>query len=70
MSELSTTLFANPSFIEGVARIWDFGNTLNEYNRSAGQNDANFESMSADYAAIGQDARQAIADLRRELALK
>lgn len=69
MSDYSTTLFARPSFIEGVARLWDFGNTLQEYNRSASPNRANFESLATDYEAVGMDARQAIADLRRELAL-
>ena len=34
MQPRSDFLFARPSFIEGLARIFDFGGTLNEYNTS------------------------------------
>ena len=50
-------LFANPSFAEGAARIFDLGNTLNEYNRSLTPEQADFIALAMDYQAIGQDLR-------------
>ena len=32
MGDYSTLLFARPTFLEGVARLVDFGGFLNDYN--------------------------------------
>lgn len=56
----SDFLFARPSFLEGVARILDLGNTLNEYNRSDSPEEADERALRADWEAIGGDFRSAM----------
>ena len=46
----SSLLFARPSFIEGVARLSDFGGTLNEYNTFALSSRA---AIALDWAHVG-----------------
>lgn len=60
MSSFSSFLFARPSFIEGMARIWDFAGTLNVYNRSATPELADARAFQADWAAVGQDLWAAV----------
>lgn len=54
---MSDSLFlcARPSFAEGVARILDFGGTLNEYNRSLTPEQADYLALQADWRLIGMD---------------
>jgi hypothetical protein len=59
MSELSTFLFARPSFIEGMARLLDFGGTLNEYNYSSNEQRADAFALWADNTTVGNDVRSA-----------
>jgi len=56
-NELSGFLFARPSFIEGIARIFDFGGTLQEYNRSQSVNQADNRALRMDAEVIGDDLR-------------
>lgn len=63
MGDYSDFLFARPSFIEGVARILDFGNTLNQYNTSA---DADTIALTMDMYAVGDDLREAIVSIASE----
>ena len=67
MSDNTFSLFARPSFIEGAARILDFGNTLNEYNRARTPLEADQESFATDALAIRSDFDAAIARLRAEI---
>lgn len=60
MSSLSSFLFARPSFLEGWARIFDFGGTLQEYNRSANEQAADYYAIAADWRAVGQDIHAAL----------
>ncbi len=60
MGDLSSILFARPSFIEGAARALDLGNTLFEYNRSETGEMADTYALSADFRQIGEDIRRAI----------
>jgi hypothetical protein len=60
MSDYSSILFARPSFLEGVGRILDFTNLLNEYNRSLTPEQADELGLRADWHAIGEDMRLAI----------
>ncbi len=60
ISGFSSFLFARPSFLEGWARIVDFGGTLQEYNRSPTDQAADFYALAADWRAVGLDIRQAI----------
>ena len=55
MGNFSTFLFARPSFIEGAARLTDFGNTLFEYNVSESAEAADYRAFLADWRAIGFD---------------
>ena len=62
MVDYTSRLFARPSFIEGMARIFDMGGTLNEYNASPSGEEADAVAMWSDWAAIGQDMYAALDD--------
>lgn len=53
-------LFARPSFIEGLSRIYDFGNTLQEYNRSINGEEADKNAICNDFKMVGKDIEGAI----------
>jgi hypothetical protein len=53
-------LFARPSFIEGLARIIDFGGTLNEYNNSINPKEADSRAIRNDFAVVGKDICNAV----------
>ena len=52
--------YARPGFFEGMARIMDFGNTMNRYPkyRSAAEEDT--LALRSDWVTIGNDIRVAI----------
>jgi hypothetical protein len=52
-------LFAQPSFMEGMARILDFRGALNKYNASPNEAIADSTAMSMDWAAVGFDVVEA-----------
>jgi len=52
---ISSLLFARPSFLEGVARIFDFGDTLSEYNEAIDGPQADRLALMADAAAVRRD---------------
>ncbi len=60
-------LFARPSFIEGIARQFDFGNALSEYNYSFrnGQ-EADTRAIAADWSAVGDYLRDAVRQVEQE----
>jgi len=60
MNDLSSFLFARPSFLEGAARAFDLGNTLTEYNRSETGELADRRALLADWRLVGDEIRQAI----------
>ena len=62
----SDFLYARPSFMEGLARIMDFGNTLNEYNTSPADEEADFTAICVDWYRIGQDLHDAIGQFEVE----
>lgn len=53
-------LFANPSFLEGLARTIDLGATLDEYNSSITPEQADFLALKNDWEVIGKDIAFAI----------
>jgi len=57
MDRTSGFLFARPSVWEGVARIIDFGNTLNEYNYSSAPDDI---ALRTDWLIVGDTLRRAM----------
>ena len=62
MHDLFGFLYARSSFLEGLARIFDFGGTLNEYNQSLTPQQADFLALRADWLTIAGDLRNAIAE--------
>jgi hypothetical protein len=66
MNKLSTFLFAQPSFIEGVARLIDFGNTLQIYNTSLSGEQADALALAADWQVVGDDLEKAILEFQGE----
>ena len=59
MGDMSSFLFANPSAIEGAARIFDFGNNLFVYNSSPTEIEADEIALTMDYHAICRDLNSA-----------
>jgi len=60
MGYSSDFLFARPSFVEGMARVLDFGNTLNEYNSSRSTSEADSRALRADWECVGNAIREAM----------
>ena len=54
-SNFSDFLYANPSFILGMASSLDVGSTLTVYNESETPILADYRAIKADWAAIGKD---------------
>lgn len=48
-------LFARPSFLSGMARIFDLGGTLQTYNESENERDADLKAIRKDWEAVGGD---------------
>jgi hypothetical protein len=53
-------LFARPSFCEGVARVLDLGGTLQIYNESKTEEEADLKAIENDWLAVGLDMKEAI----------
>lgn len=63
MGEFSTFLFARPSSMEGMARVFDLGGTLQEYNVSASPEQADELAQEMDIRAVNADFRAALGAL-------
>lgn len=59
-------LFARPSFVTGMARLFDFGGTLNTYNVSPSEAEADIRAIHSDWKAIGNDMRSALAAYKKQ----
>jgi len=53
-------LFADPSFLQGLASALDIGGTLLEYNQSATPEEADARALATDWAVVGNDMKKAI----------
>ncbi len=53
-------LFATPSFFEGMARVVDLGATMQIYNDSKSEKEADIKALNNDWRAVGQDIHFAI----------
>lgn len=60
-------LFAEPSFLEGMARTLDLGNTLQKYNSSDTEEEADSEALKNDWRAVGEDIRSSILTYERKV---
>jgi hypothetical protein len=62
---MSDYLFAQPSFLSGVARVFDLFGTFAEYNTSPSRPVADFVALANDWGAVGDDigaAMEAVQD--------
>lgn len=59
-------LFARPSFLSGVASLFDFAWALNQYIEASTPEEADRIALAVDWGMIGQDLQQAI-DQYREM---
>ena len=59
-------LYARPSFLEGVARVFDRGGVLNRYNRSRSEAEADYKAIASDWYTVGKDLREAISDGKKK----
>ena len=60
VSLYTSSLFANPSFFSGAARVLDLGGTFDAYNASPSPEDADAYALSNDWYAVGRDMQNAI----------
>ena len=67
MAPRSDFLYASPSLLEGIARILDFGNTLNEYNSSQSEEEADEIALRMDWAMVGADLRNAMENFKSQM---
>lgn len=65
-NSLTFSLFVRPSFIEGLARIMDFGSGLQIYNYSKDGKDADFKALQNDWRQIGRDIELSISRYEQE----
>ena len=59
----SRLIYARSSFLEGIARIFDFGGTLNTYYLVSSDEDpreADARAIASDWEAVGKDIADAI----------
>lgn len=59
-NDISDFLVARPSFWEGISRIVDFGNTLQEYNVSSSGDVADAVALRNDWRMVGRALRDAM----------
>lgn len=64
MDILSSYLYARPSLIEGVARMVDFGNTLQVYNTSLTAEQADYLALLSDWLVVGHDLNKAMSEYK------
>lgn len=63
----SALLFAEPSFLRGVARLLDFSGSLSDYNFGLTPRETDALALAADRRAVLQDYRDAHEQIRRQL---
>jgi len=62
------SLYERPSFLEGIARLFDFSGFLNkQYNFSKSDRKADFRSLQSDWQFVGDDIRIAIKQYEKHL---
>ncbi len=66
----STRLFATPSVVEGVARLFDFAGNLNVYNDSASEAEADAKALKNDWMAVGADLKSSFDIYEEQYAIK
>jgi len=59
-------LFAEPSLVEGISRLFDWGGTLNQYDTSHTGAEADRLALLFDWTAIGEDFLHAIEEYAKD----
>lgn len=59
-SFITFMIFARPSFIEGIVRLIDLGGTLNIYNESGTEDEADYKALHNDWIMVGNDIKSSI----------
>lgn len=67
MNYFLSLLYTKPSFIEGIARIFDFGGLLDDYDFGLTAEQTDFLALSSDWYAIGLDLSKALVDFEQHL---
>ena len=49
-----------PSFAEGASRVIDLGATMQHYNSSSNENEADTKAIQSDWEAVGSDLKSSI----------
>jgi hypothetical protein len=63
-SPRSSFLFGTPTWQEGVGRLVDFANVLNDYNITHAPENPDTRALYQDWLAVGDDVRFALATFR------
>lgn len=66
LSNYTSFLFARPSFLEGAARLFDIGGSLNEYNSSPTPREADRIALAADWMSVGDALTSAMTEASPE----
>ncbi len=69
MRKYTDYTYARPSLVEGIMRIFDLGNTMNEYNGYDGSftgKEADARAILSDWTTIGQDMYYAMGRFEKE----
>lgn len=61
-----STLYAKPSFLRGMASVFDIGATLTVYNVSDTPEEADSEAIFSDWATVGNDIYYALEEWEDE----
>lgn len=56
-----------PSFVEGVARLFDFRGLLDDYHYDATEELADYHALVSDWRCVGTDLRNALAQYERQV---
>ncbi|MDF5718748.1 MAG: hypothetical protein PUP93_33995 [Rhizonema sp. NSF051] len=66
MNSFTSYLYAKPSLLEGISRLIDLGNTLQVYNTSPSDNQADALALYSDWLTVGNDLRNAMSQYENE----
>jgi hypothetical protein len=58
-------LYAEPSFLEGWARLFDPSGMLNQYNTSASPEEDDAKAIMSDWFTVGNDIRKVMNDQKK-----
>jgi len=62
----SSALFSTPSFLRGIANIFDFGSNLSRYNYFDTPEEADYKALLRDFALVAYDIRCAVEEWEKE----